>query len=707
MNQDSLNKGDELNLGRYLRLILLQSKIVVIFTVLGFFVSLALYLSTPNTYKISSLLQIYSANQSFDPRRGLSVDFFNSSDTNLDNLIALYSSRSNIISLIKDLNLNLSVDNLSETENFQINEFSYIDEDNIDEKIFYIETLQDSFSLFDEDDNLLIKGENGKKVENDKIKISLRYSNLKPDKVIQVTYFNPDNLYSSYKNLIKVNSSQSKRSIFVEEGLIQVHLITKNIAKGKNIIDSANKIFIQDSIKAETEKARKVISFIDNQLGSLEGVLDLNKSELKEFKQENKSLNVNLEVQSIINQIADIEEKISKVDLDLSQAEINFTTDNPLYINLNAQKKALTIQKNLIEQKIEDLPLAQQEYVDIYRDLEISEDLYTELANRKLNYSLIEASTIGNIRVVDSAFVDELVGPKLSLIFYLTLISFSFGILITIFRGIFFISISNPAELRDAGLVEDIVGVIPEVSDSDNAFKDKKFEQSIETLILNLETIISSSVDIDSSKLCKKIVFTSPTPSNGKSFLSRSFAAGLSGIGNKVLLIDADLKRGDQHKIFGKETIDLDFFSKLSLDSINSLKVENNLYFLPKLKRLKNTFEYFYGNLFLEKLKELEESFDYIIFDTAPALSVSDTGLLVSSSDFNFMIVRHQLSRINEIKQTNQVISQVGRSFDGVIYNGYKKPSGYYGYYDLYGDYSYRYYAERYLYDDYYEQNED
>ena len=56
-------------------------------------------------------------------------------------------------------------------------------------------------------------------------------------------------------------------------------MITKNIAKGKNIIDGANKIFIQDSIKAETEKARKVISFIDNQLGSLEGVLDLNKSD--------------------------------------------------------------------------------------------------------------------------------------------------------------------------------------------------------------------------------------------------------------------------------------------------------------------------------------------------------------------------------------------------------------------------------------------
>ena len=44
-----------------------------------------------------------------------------------------------------------------------------------------------------------------------------------------------------------------------------------------------------------------------------------------------KSLNVNLEVESIISLIADVEKEINKVDLELSQAEINFTKDNPLY----------------------------------------------------------------------------------------------------------------------------------------------------------------------------------------------------------------------------------------------------------------------------------------------------------------------------------------------------------------------------------------
>ena len=60
-----------------------------------------------------------------------------------------------------------------------------------------------------------------------------------------------------------------------------------------------------------------------------------------------------------------------------------------------------------------------------------------------------------------------------------------------------------------------------------------------------------------------------------------------------------------------------------------------------------------------------------------------------------------------EINQSKQIIDQLGLSLDGIIYNDYSRPKRYYGYYDLYGDYSYRYYAERYLYDDYYEEKDD
>ena len=46
-------------------------------------------------------------------------------------------------------------------------------------------------------------------------------------------------------------------------------------------------------------------------------------------------------------------------------------------------------------------------------------------------------------------------------------------------------------------------------------------------------------------------------------------------------------------------------------------------------------------------------------------------------------------------------IEQLGKKFDGLIYNAFKRPSGYYGLYQYYGNYQYKYYADKYLYNSY------
>jgi tyrosine-protein kinase Etk/Wzc len=96
-----------------------------------------------------------------------------------------------------------------------------------------------------------------------------------------------------------------------------------------------------------------------------------------------------------------------------------------------------------------------------------------------------------------------------------------------------------------------------------------------------------------------------------------------------------------------------------------------------------------------------KKEFDYIIIDTPPILSVSDTSILMSYSDVNLSLVRHNLSKVNELKQQINLTDQLGIKFDGFIYNFYEKPSSYYGYYEIYGNYAYQYYAKKYLYDAY------
>ena len=96
-----------------------------------------------------------------------------------------------------------------------------------------------------------------------------------------------------------------------------------------------------------------------------------------------------------------------------------------------------------------------------------------------------------------------------------------------------------------------------------------------------------------------------------------------------------------------------------------------------------------------------KDSFDYIIMDTAPLLSVSDTLQLLGYSDVKCVVVRHEKSKISEIKQIVGIGDQLGIKFDGILYNAYERPSSYYGYYGLYGNYDYQYYANKYLYESY------
>ena len=67
----------------------------------------------------------------------------------------------------------------------------------------------------------------------------------------------------------------------------------------------------------------------------------------------------------------------------------------------------------------------------------------------------------------------------------------------------------------------------------------------------------------------------------------------------------------------------------------------------------------------------------------------------------NFSIIRHDYSKINEVKQFMKIAEQTGITIDGIIYNSYQKPNSYYGYYGLYGNYNYEYYANKYLYESY------
>lgn len=686
---------NDIDIGRLLRSLFLQSKIIIGITLIGFVLSTYLYATAIKQYKISSMLQVFqgSVNSSIPSFSDPIFGSIGGSDVGL--LVNLYKTRTNIDKIIKEFNLNIFSHSHSHSHIKNI-EFKNIKNDEIFN--FYINYKLNSFSVLYEDKIVILDGSYDNYVEN-KI-VSIEVSKPDPEYIgtYNYQYVNSSSLYNDISSIINIEPILSNK-FNSNEGILNISIILDDIELGKKILNYANQLFIESGIETETEIAQKAIFFIDQQLESLDKILQSKKLNLKNFKQDNQSINVDLEIQSIIETINKIEENLNNIEIELAEAATLYTSSNPFLAAINQRKDILINQKYQIESRIKDLPLAEQEYIDLYRDVEISQELYINLTNRKLSFSIQEASTLGNIRVVDNAYLDFQTSPRLLSIISTTLIFFIFAVITAFIRIKFFMPITNPAEFFDVGIKAKVYGVIPKINelnnsiDMENVFEDISTERSFESLLLNIDLAGETS-----SGKSKRISITSPTQNNGKSFISRALSKILAQKGKKVLLIDNDLVRGDQHKAFSKNKITSTEFDEIDSDNIENLKVDENLYLIPKIKNLKDSFNFLYSETYSRKIEFFDSIFDYIIFDTAPVLSVSDSSILMTISDLNFIIARHEVTRMDELRQSFFMAQQINKDFDGIIYNGYSKPKSYYGYYSLYGDYRYQYYANKYLY---------
>ena len=703
-NYFSNHNDDDIDLGKIFRFILMQSKIIIGITVSAFFVSYILYSTSTKQYEIKSLLEYEAFNQSvFDPSDALQLSRGSTSD--ISNMIELYESRTNYVKVIKDLKLNIRIPDLNDDESIDI-EITADGGNPLEGHLLKFIFNEDGYSLMDENSEKIKLSKYGEKVNYKNLSIAVNASNLTENRPIDIYYRHPEAMYSSFKAMMRVNSLSERNSFFRNEGLITISYITDDTELGKKIVDYANSIFLSQRIYDETEKSRKAIEFIDKNIKSIETAVETNKIRLKEFREKNKSIDVSLEIEAIINNIQNLEKALSNVDLELARAEEIYTANNPIYLNLMNEKMLIERQKADVLAEVEMMPKEQQEYIDLFNSLEVSQALFEELESRRLGFSILEASTIGDVRVVDSAYVNTLVSPTVLSIILFTVVFFVLACFFAIMRGFYFLPISNPAELFDNNIHLPVIGVIPQISFDDNEVPDStddelKLNSSLESLIVSINAI----KDNDPNK--KIITITSPSPGNGKSTLSRKLAEAFAKINQKVLLVDNDLKRGKIAEKYNIKSISENTFNSIDETTIDKYRIRENLYLIPRVKGLSNSFQFLYSSSYSEKIKFFKESFDFVIFDTGPILSVADSSILIEKSDFNVLVARHGINKINEIKQCVANFDQINKDIDGIVYNAYAKPKSYYGYYGIYGNYSYQYYAEKYLDDTYEYKKED
>ena len=202
-------------------------------------------------------------------------------------------------------------------------------------------------------------------------------------------------------------------------------------------------------------------------------------------------------------------------------------------------------------------------------------------------------------------------------------------------------------------------------------------KSSVTEAIRNVKTnLCFSSI----SKKIKKILVTSSIPGEGKSFISANLATIFADPTQKVLLIDCDLRRGRQNKLFDLEgysmglsnlLIDSNWKKKLNkyilstdienLDVMISGAIPPNPTYLLESKRLENI------------ISELEKEYDIIIFDAPPVTGLSDALLLTRLVDTTLVVTRARKTPIDVLDNTLNSLKAVNAPVAGVILNRVKK----------------------------------
>ena len=136
------------------------------------------------------------------------------------------------------------------------------------------------------------------------------------------------------------------------------------------------------------------------------------------------------------------------------------------------QRKVLEERKVALNQEIGELPSTEREFVELSRNVEINNKTLENMLNRKLELSVIEASTIGNIRIIDEPFL--LISPVAprpfrNLVFFFAL-AFIFIVLYLVSKEVFFKKILSPKELESANAKTS--AVIPNYLNKETTFKE-------------------------------------------------------------------------------------------------------------------------------------------------------------------------------------------------------------------------------------------
>jgi len=473
------------------------------------------------------------------------------------------------------------------------------------------------------------------------------------------------------------------------------------------VLNSILVAYSHQNIERRSAETAQTLKFLEEQLPELKQQLDVAEREFNKFRQQYNTVDVTKESELYLTQSIQLETSKAELEQKLAEASAKYTNEHPVMEQMNAQLGAINKKIGELNGTLKQLPDLQRRYLQLYREVEVKQQLYTALLNSYQQLRIAKAGEIGNVRVVDTAVLPiEPIKPKKLQILILAIFLGGFlGTLLALLRNMM------RSGIKDADQIENeldlpVYATVPRSPIQESRIKLLKKKKHIPILAIKnsddiaIESLRSmrTAIHFALSEAKNNIIMISgPAPEVGKSFISANLATILAQSNKRVLIIDGDMRRGYLHRYFNQDNQSglAEYLNgQQALESIVKSTEVPHLDVITRGKSPVNPSELLSSAKFSELLEQISPRYDHVIIDTPPVLAVTDGIIISQYAGVNLVIARYAKSQMKELELTVNRFEQVNVKVNGFILNDIQRGSGAYGY--GYGyNYAYSYKASK------------
>ncbi|QAT88000.1 putative tyrosine-protein kinase epsB [Corallococcus coralloides] len=436
--------------------------------------------------------------------------------------------------------------------------------------------------------------------------------------------------------------------------------------------------YVRSNVERRSEEAGRTLSFLDSQLPGLRQGLEQAETALRDYRAGKGGVDLGLETQAVLNRSVDLDKDLSTLALERSELRQRFTEHHPLIVATERKMARLRTERSALDTRLKRIPDAERVSAQLTRDVKVANELYILLNNKAQEYRVLKSSTITNARLIDAPVLTRLpVRPLKPDVFAVSVVlGLVSGVALAFARKSLHPGVTDPAALESALAVPVLASVptgprramsprSPSIILARSVPRDVTVE-----CVRGLRTRLQRAMKEAGSHV---VAVTGTSPGAGTSFVALNLAWVLAETGQRVLLVDANLRGGWLHRCFreahlpGLHEV---LRGTATLEQALLQEAAPGLSFLGAGALPPDPAELLAGAAFDTFVARVAAEYDVVLFDTPCILAVTDAALVGRHAGVRLAVVRAATQSLREVATALHQLEQSGVPARGVVLNG-------------------------------------